>query len=44
MLLHLEGFESAEIADVIGLSPNNVAQKIHRTRKILQQHFRGASK
>jgi|JRYE01.1.fsa_nt_gb RNA polymerase sigma-70 factor (ECF subfamily) len=43
MLLHLEGFESAEIADVIGISPNNVAQKIHRTRKVLQQHFRGAS-
>lgn len=39
LLLYLEGLEPAEIAEVVGISPNHVAQKIHRTRKFLQRRF-----
>ena len=39
LLLYLEGFEAAEIAEVIGISPNLAAQKVHRTKKVLQRHF-----
>lgn len=38
-LLYLEGVEAKEIAEIVGLSPGNVAQKIHRTKKILKKHF-----
>jgi RNA polymerase sigma-70 factor, ECF subfamily len=38
-LLYLEGLKAAEISDVVGISPSNVAQKIHRARKHLKQHF-----
>ncbi len=37
-LLHLEGLEAAGIAEIVGLSAANVAQKIHRTRRVLQRH------
>lgn len=39
MLLYLEGTSAVAIGDVTGLSPANVAQKIHRTKKVLQRHF-----
>jgi RNA polymerase sigma-70 factor (ECF subfamily) len=39
MLLYLEGASATAIGEVTGLSPANVAQKIHRTRKVLQRHF-----
>lgn len=39
LLLYLEGLGPAEIAEVIGISPNHAAQKIHRTKKVLQRHF-----
>jgi RNA polymerase sigma-70 factor (ECF subfamily) len=39
MLLYLEGASAADIGEVTGLSPANVAQKIHRTKKALQRHF-----
>jgi RNA polymerase sigma-70 factor (ECF subfamily) len=39
MLLYLEGTSAAAIGEVTGLSPANVAQKIHRTKKVLQRHF-----
>jgi RNA polymerase sigma-70 factor (ECF subfamily) len=39
LLLYLEGLKAVEISDVVGISPSNVAQKIHRARKYLKQHF-----
>lgn len=42
-LLYLEGVEAKEIAEIVGLSPGNVAQKIHRTKKILTKHFQSGS-
>jgi RNA polymerase sigma-70 factor (ECF subfamily) len=33
--LHLEGYEHAEIADVIGISNNHVAVKLHRIKQQL---------
>ena len=39
LLLYLEGMEPAEIAEIVGLSPNTVAQKIHRTKKVLRRYF-----
>lgn len=39
MLLYLEGLDAAAIGEVTGLSPANVAQKIHRTKKALQRCF-----
>jgi RNA polymerase sigma-70 factor (ECF subfamily) len=39
MLLYLEGTDAATIGEVTGLSPANVAQKIHRTKKVLQRYF-----
>ena len=40
ILLYLEGIDAASIGDVLGLSPDNVAQKVHRTKKVLQRRFR----
>jgi RNA polymerase sigma-70 factor (ECF subfamily) len=39
MLLYLEDLPAAEIADVTGLSPGNVAVKIHRIKTVLAQRF-----
>lgn len=39
VLLYLEGMEAAEIAEVVGISRSNVAQKVHRAKKLLQRHF-----
>ena len=39
MLLYLEGCDAAAIADVVGLSPGNVATKIHRIKQILTKQF-----
>jgi RNA polymerase sigma-70 factor (ECF subfamily) len=39
ILLYLEGIDAASIGDVLGLSADNVAQKIHRTKKVLQRRF-----
>jgi RNA polymerase sigma-70 factor (ECF subfamily) len=39
LLLYLEGFETTEIAEVVGISPNLVAQKVHRVRKVLKRHL-----
>ncbi len=39
ILLYLEDIEAAEIAEIVGLSPSSVAQKIHRIKKLLQKHF-----
>jgi len=39
MLLFLEGIEASGIAEVTGLSPANVATKIHRIKNILIRRF-----
>ena len=39
LLLCLEGLKAAEIAEVVGISPGNVAQKVHRAQKYLKAHF-----
>jgi RNA polymerase sigma-70 factor (ECF subfamily) len=39
MLLYLEGFETREIAEVVGISPNLVAQKVRRAKKVLKRHL-----
>jgi RNA polymerase sigma-70 factor, ECF subfamily len=39
MLLYLEGVDGEGIADVLGISVTNVAQKIHRSKKLLKQRF-----
>jgi RNA polymerase sigma-70 factor (ECF subfamily) len=39
MLLYLEGMDSAEIGDVTGFSPGNVATKIHRIKNLLSRKF-----
>ncbi len=38
-LLYLEGVEAGAIAEIVGISPSNVAQKIHRAKKFLKQQF-----
>jgi len=37
ILLHLEELDAASIADVTGLSPANVATKVHRIKRLLVQ-------
>ena len=39
MLLYLEGCDAAAIADIVGLSPGNVATKVHRIKQILTKQF-----
>jgi len=39
MLLYLEGVDGEGIADVLGISVANVAQKIHRSKKLLKRTF-----
>jgi RNA polymerase sigma-70 factor (ECF subfamily) len=40
MLLYLEDLDAQSIADVTGLSPGNVATKIHRIKQVLAQAFK----
>ncbi len=39
LLLYLEGMEATEIAEIVGISRSNVAQKVHRVKILLQRHF-----
>lgn len=39
ILLYLEGDEATAIAEVTGLSANNVATKIHRIKKLLREQL-----
>jgi RNA polymerase sigma-70 factor (ECF subfamily) len=41
ILSYLEGLDAAEIGEVTGLSPRNVATKIHRIKAILRRRFQG---
>ena len=43
ILLYLEGEDGQAIAEVTGLSPANVATKIHRIKKVLTRRFQGRS-
>jgi RNA polymerase sigma-70 factor (ECF subfamily) len=40
MLLYLEGLDAASIGEVSGLSPGNVATKIHRIKRVLTDRAR----
>lgn len=40
ILLYLEDLDAASIGDVLGLSAGNVAQKVHRIKRVLQRRFR----
>ena len=39
MLLYLDGVDAGTIADVVGLSPSNVATRVHRVKQILVRQF-----
>ena len=39
LLLYLEGLEAADIADIVGISRSNVAQKVHRAKASLHRYF-----
>ena len=39
ILLYLEGEPASSVAEVTGLSPGNVATKIHRIKKLLRRQF-----
>ena len=39
ILLYLEGLDAASIGEIAGISPGNVATKIHRIKKILATRF-----
>lgn len=41
VLLFLEGVDAAGIAEVTGLSPGNVATKVHRLKNVLARRFLG---
>jgi RNA polymerase sigma-70 factor (ECF subfamily) len=42
VLLYLEGFDAAAIAEVTGLSASNVATKIHRIKNVIARRARAA--
>ena len=42
ILAWLDGMEAAEISELTGLSPGNVATKVHRIKAILARDFQGA--
>jgi RNA polymerase sigma-70 factor, ECF subfamily len=43
MLLHLEQIGAAEIAEITGLSPPNVATRVHRIKQLLIRQFHGGA-
>ncbi|HMP98865.1 MAG TPA: sigma-70 family RNA polymerase sigma factor [Cyclobacteriaceae bacterium] len=40
--LHLDGYENEEIAEITGLTKNNVAVKMHRTKDLLIKKLKAA--
>lgn len=42
MLLYLEELDAKAIADVVGITPGNVATKVHRIKQVLSRRFHGA--
>lgn len=43
MLLHLDGYKHADIADTLGISVSNVATKLNRLKNKLRQSLRSTS-
>ncbi|HEX3950397.1 MAG TPA: sigma-70 family RNA polymerase sigma factor [Steroidobacteraceae bacterium] len=43
ILMYLEDFSAEAIGDVVGLSPGNIATKIHRIKKLLASMFQDRS-
>jgi RNA polymerase sigma-70 factor, ECF subfamily len=41
ILSYLEGLDAAEIGEITGLKPGNVATKIHRIKAVLARRFQG---
>lgn len=41
VLLFLEGVDAAAIGEITGISPGNVATRIHRIKKVLTTRFQG---
>jgi RNA polymerase sigma-70 factor, ECF subfamily len=39
ILSYLEGMDAASIAEITGISPGNVATKVHRIKNILARQF-----
>lgn len=39
ILLYLDGLEAADIGEITGLSPGNVATKVHRIKRVLAARF-----
>ena len=44
ILSYLEGMDAASIGEVTGISPGNVATKIHRIKNILARKFHGGGR
>jgi RNA polymerase sigma-70 factor (ECF subfamily) len=42
ILLYLEDLDAQSIADIVGISPSNVATKVHRIKQMLARRFHGA--
>jgi RNA polymerase sigma-70 factor, ECF subfamily len=40
MLLYLEGLDAASIGEITGLSPSNVATRIHRLKRVIARRVR----
>jgi len=40
LLLYLEGLDAASIGEVMGISPRNVATKVHRIKNVLTRRFK----
>jgi RNA polymerase sigma-70 factor, ECF subfamily len=43
ILLYLEGSDAASIAEITGISPGNVATRVHRIKRILAQRYQTGS-
>ncbi|HVE71722.1 MAG TPA: sigma-70 family RNA polymerase sigma factor [Thermoanaerobaculia bacterium] len=43
MLLYLEDVDAASIGEITGISPSNVATKIHRIKKVLANRIAGGA-
>jgi RNA polymerase sigma-70 factor (ECF subfamily) len=44
MLAYLEGLDAASIGELTGLSPGNVATKVHRIKTVLARNFQEAGR
>ena len=44
IISYLEGIEAASISEITGLSPENVAMRIHRIKNVLAKWFREGGK